>query len=247
MKYSYVYKTSDGTRHVGLIEAGTRDAAFAALRADGIRPIKVLSMDGTKANGEIRIYGIRKSAVAALVLAVSGIATIIGLSLGRFIAFQDERHDAKTDGRAGEPLTSLPRQQIGGLAAETLMGPDVSDVERFLAKVAQPARPAVFRREETSQGMARRLVAFLDAPVSVSPGASPKLVELKRIIKGLQDEARLILASGRSALEVLQYFADRQKMEIEHRKRIVEKVESGILLKDDANAVFRAMGFPEIK
>ena len=247
MKYSYVYKTSDGTRHVDSIESETRDAAFAALRAGGIRPIKVMSMDGTKANGEVRIYGVRKSAVSALVLAAAGIATIIGLSLGRRTAFRGERLDARAGGQTGALLTALPRQQIGGLPAETLMEPDVSDVERFLAKVAQPARSAVFRREDTSLEVAESLVAFLDAPVSVSPGASPELVELKRIIMGLQDEARLILASGRSALEVLQYFADRQKMEIEHRKRMVEKVESGILSKGDANAVFRAMGFPEIK
>ena len=247
MKYSYVYKTSDGTRHVGLIEAKTRDAAFAALRARGIRPVKVMADDGTKANGEVRIYGVRKPIAVALSLAVGVVAVVIGLSIGRRTAFQGSRHDTGAGVRAGGPLSALPRQQICGRAAETFIGSDASDIERFLAKVSQPARPATFRQEDTSQKMAERLVAFVEAPVGVPPDAAPELVALKRIIMGLQGEARLILASGRSAVEVLQYFADRQKMEIEHRKRVVEKVESGSLSKDDANAVFRAMGFPEIK
>lgn len=247
MKYSYAYKTSDGIRHVGTMEAATRDAAFAALRANGIRPIKVQPEDGMKANGEVRVYGFRASSVGVLALAVAVTATGIGLSLGRRSAFQDARHDIREKALALTTLSALPRQQIRGSAAETSVGAGVSDIERFLAKVAQPARPATFRREDTSQEMAEHLVAFLDAPVAIATNASPELVELKRIIIGLQDEARLILASGRSAREVLQYFSDRQKMEVEHRKRIVEKVESGNLSKDDANAVFRTMGFPEIK
>ena len=41
MRFTYTYKTSDGVRHEAEIEARTRDDAFAALRAQGIRPIRV--------------------------------------------------------------------------------------------------------------------------------------------------------------------------------------------------------------
>ena len=52
MTYTYVYKTSDGARHEDAMDAPSREAVFEALRARGIRPIKVVAADGSKANGE---------------------------------------------------------------------------------------------------------------------------------------------------------------------------------------------------
>ena len=64
MKYTYAYKTSDGARHEASMDAESREAVFEALRARGIRPIKVVAADGSKANGEVR--GIRKRTVAVI-------------------------------------------------------------------------------------------------------------------------------------------------------------------------------------
>lgn len=41
MKFGYSYKTSDGSRHEDVFEARTKEDTFAALRAKGIKPIKV--------------------------------------------------------------------------------------------------------------------------------------------------------------------------------------------------------------
>ena len=41
MTFSYTYRTSDGVRHTSEIDAKRREDAFAALRAQGIRPIRV--------------------------------------------------------------------------------------------------------------------------------------------------------------------------------------------------------------
>ena len=41
MKYSYAYKDSEGKRHEESMEAASREAVFEALRARGIRPIKI--------------------------------------------------------------------------------------------------------------------------------------------------------------------------------------------------------------
>lgn len=54
MKYTYAYKTSDGTRHEAVMNAESREAVFATLRAKGIKAIKVVAADGSKANGEVR-------------------------------------------------------------------------------------------------------------------------------------------------------------------------------------------------
>ncbi len=53
--FTYTYKTSDGVRREGVISAGSRDGAFAALRAQGIRPIRVFDAESAAgATGEGR-------------------------------------------------------------------------------------------------------------------------------------------------------------------------------------------------
>ena len=73
MKYTYAYKTSDGTRHEASIDAPSREVVFETLRKQGIKAIKVVAADGSKANGEIR--GIRKRVLAASVI---GAALLLG-------------------------------------------------------------------------------------------------------------------------------------------------------------------------
>ena len=60
MKYTYAYKTSDGVRHEAAMDADSREAVFEALRAKGIKAIKVVAADGSKANGEEREEGTGK-------------------------------------------------------------------------------------------------------------------------------------------------------------------------------------------
>ena len=72
MKYTYAYKTSDGARHEGAMDAPSREAVFEALRARGIKAIKVVAADGSKANGEVR--GVRKRTVAAISVAAAALA-----------------------------------------------------------------------------------------------------------------------------------------------------------------------------
>lgn len=74
MKYVYCYKTSDGVRHEAMREAASREEVFSALRREGIRPIKVVAADGSKANGEVR--GVR---LRVLVGSVFAAAALVGL------------------------------------------------------------------------------------------------------------------------------------------------------------------------
>ena len=69
MKYTYAYKDSGGVRHEDSMEASCREEVFAALRAKGIKAIKVVAADGSKANGEIR--GVRRRAITAIVVLVA--------------------------------------------------------------------------------------------------------------------------------------------------------------------------------
>ena len=76
MKYTYAYKTSDGARHEESMEADSREAVFKALREKGIKAIKVVAADGSKANGEVRGYRLRS------VILVGVIAGVLGFLLG---------------------------------------------------------------------------------------------------------------------------------------------------------------------
>lgn len=81
MKYTYAYKTSDGVRHEASIEADSREAVFESLRAKGIKAIKVIAADGSKANGEIR--GVRKRVLAASVIGAVIVSGVLAFTLGR--------------------------------------------------------------------------------------------------------------------------------------------------------------------
>ena len=58
------------------MEADSREAVFKALREKGIKAIKVVAADGSKANGEVRGYRLRT------VVVVGVIAAVIGFVLG---------------------------------------------------------------------------------------------------------------------------------------------------------------------
>lgn len=76
MKYTYAYKTSDGTRHEETMEAESREAVFASLREKGFKAIKVVAADGSKANCEVRGYRLRT------VIVIGGVAAVLGFLLG---------------------------------------------------------------------------------------------------------------------------------------------------------------------
>ena len=53
MRYTYAYKTSDGVRHEATMNASSHEEVFSELRKRGIKAIKVVAADGSKANGEV--------------------------------------------------------------------------------------------------------------------------------------------------------------------------------------------------
>ena len=99
MKYTYAYKTSDGTRHEASMDAESREQVFAALRERGIRAIKVTAADGSKANGEARVVVRKRLVFAALVTGL-----LLGVAGAVWYGTTDHR-DARLielDRRAGE-------------------------------------------------------------------------------------------------------------------------------------------------
>ena len=203
MKYTYAYKTSDGMRHEDMMNAASREEVFAELRKRGIKAIKVVAADGSKANGEMR--GVRKRAVAALVV-------LAAISAGVVAFFSGTRTAAVV---AANSAAVSPRHQIYGDPAivETFERGDFSNVltregDRLLAVFAQPgrlmcARGVNPRRWVVGNGelgtvfeayAKNELAANKD--IQISTGETREIRELKQMVNGIRDEMRTYLANG---------------------------------------------------
>ena len=141
MKYAYAYKTSDGIRHEDSMNATSREEVFAELRKRGIKAIKVVATDGSKANGEVR--GIRKRVVLAIVcfavIVTGGVVYMItGNKAGSIVA---NAHIDAPKSRMRN-ATPLPRQMIPGdrgriaeAAASLKSAPESVDLKRIVTRI----------------------------------------------------------------------------------------------------------------
>ena len=204
MKYTYAYKTSDGVRHEDSMNASSRAEVFSALRAKGIKAIKVVAADGSKANGEVR--GLRKRAVFALVALAAAVAGVVAYIGG-------ERTGAAERANPAEPSPNAsPRHQIYGDPAvmEAFERGDFNDVlprdgDRLLGVFAQPgklmcAKGADPRRLDNVTAVlfedyAKSLLAQ-EYDLPILPADSREVRELKQIVNGMRGEMREYLANG---------------------------------------------------
>jgi hypothetical protein len=215
MKYTYAYKTPDGIRHEATMNASSREEVFATLRKQGIKAIKVVAADGSKANGEVR--GVRKRIVAALVVLVAvavGVAAYFG--------------GIRTGGTA-EPsfATDQTRRQIIGDAAiiEKGIRNGWSDVfalegERFLASFVIPGVKAGQRN--TSE---KEFTAALKNKCDVNDSDSLEARQIKAMVEGMKNEARRYLAAGGSIIEYGKRLTERQDAEIAVFNRVKADIE----------------------
>ena len=212
MKYTYAYKTSDGVRHEDSMNASSRDEVFIELRKRGIKAIKVVAADGSKANGEVR--GVRKRVVAVLIAIVAfgvGICAYLGgvLTGGSpesGIAFQ----------------TDQSRRQIIGDAAIIEKGilsgwSDVFELEgeRFLASFAIPGVKAGQRN--TSE---KEFSAALEHKCTIADSDSLECRQIKAMVEGMKNEARRYIAAGGTIVEYGKRLTERQDAEIAIYSRV---------------------------
>ena len=219
MKYTYAYKTSDGIRHEDSMSASSREEVFEALRAKGIKAIKVVAADGSKANGEVR--GVRKRVVAALVALVAVGAGVVAYVGG-------ERTAANGGGAVDRALTSGTRRQVIGDAAIIEKGirtgwAEVFEREgdRFLASFAIPGVKAGQR--STSEDEMRRA---LEGKVAPQPTDSIEVQQIKAMVEGMKEEARRYIAAGGSLVDYGKRLVERQEAEIAIYNRVKNEIET---------------------
>ena len=245
MKYTYAYKTSDGTRHEDAMDAASREAVFESLRARGIRAIKVVAADGSKANGE-------EKQGSAKIWKWVAVALLILLSLVSYLS---------RSSHSSHP-SATPRHQIYGdpEVMEAFERGDFGDAlprdgDRMLAAFAQPGR---LMRQPGADSGAARMAAFAayardelapekDLPVAESDGRETR--ELKQIVNGMREEMREYLANGngtpRSYWQRLNERTARESEIYERTRRELER-EDSLEVREERNAALRRLGIRTI-
>ena len=206
------------------MDAESREVVFAALREKGIKAIKVVAADGSKANGEVR--GIRKRVLAAAVVGacvVTAILTVIIRSTptpSTYTSFDD-----------------TTRRQVIGDAAIIEKGirtgwADVFELEgeRFLASFAIPGVPAG-QRSTTVEEIQKALDApnwreVSDTPRQLLPSNSLEARQIRAMVEGMKDEARRFLKAGGSIAQYGRLLVQRQEEEIAYYNRAKAEIEA---------------------
>jgi hypothetical protein len=214
MKYTYAYKTSDGVRHEASMNAASREEVFETLRKRGIKAIKVVAADGSKANGEM--HGVRKRVVAALV-------ALVAVGVGIVAYFSGTRSSGDLGGSVAATFaTGQDRRQVIGDAAiiEKGIRNGWSEVfqlegERFLASFAIPGVKAGQRN--TSE---KEFAAALKNKCVVTASDSLEARQIKAMVEGMKNEARRYIAAGGTIVEYGKRLTERQDAEIAIYNRV---------------------------
>lgn len=217
MKFYYQYRTSDNVRHDGEICAPSREAAFALLKAKGIRPGLVEEAPGffNKLFGK----GKRWMAIGALAI----VASVLAVMLCR------DRQRASEMISAGVKVDdgTLDRRQLLGDALVIAKGveSDWGDVfsrkcDRFLAKYVQPGTPV--RRLPPSElaVVVEELAATLSGdPLVVEEDDLEEVKQVKRIVAGIRKEMREYVQDGGTVSQYVDCLMQRQQYETSLRSR----------------------------
>ena len=205
MKYTYAYKTPDGTRHEAAIEASSRDAAFAALREQGIRPIKVFAADGSKANGAP--VGVRRRVVAVSILVAVLAAVGATASFLRIVRPASEIESFQADQTRRYPIGDAAIIEKGILTGWS----DVFEHEgdRFLASFAVPGVKAGQRNTTVEE-----IESALGRKIEPTPDDGIEARQIKAMVEGMKQEARAYIAAGGSVVNYGRRLTERQDAEI---------------------------------
>ena len=235
MKFLYTYRTPDNKQHRGTLNAPTREAAYATIKAQGIKPGHVDEAPGFFN----KLFGKGKRWIAIVVLA------LIAVSLA-FVRTNEAGE--------GSALDAPERRQVVGdmgVIEKNIRngwsGVFEHEGERFLASFAIPGVPAG-QRNTTEEELKAALVRKYPAAASDTIEAR----QIKAMVEGMKQELREYLADGGTIKEYGQALVARQEEELRiynTAKSAVEAAERSGLVSEELetlwethNAKLRRMG-----
>ena len=209
MKFTYQYRTPDNKSHKGVIKAASRDAAYAALKAQGIKPGRVEEAPGFFN----KLFGKGKRWIVIGVLsAVCAVLSMFLISTPRTLrlALIDD---------------TMRRQVIGDSAIiEKGIRTGWADVfpeagERFLASFALPGQPPAVASVSEAE-----LAAAVERKIEVDANDSLEVRQIKTMVEGLKKEIREYLAEGGTLVKYSKRLVRRQQEEIGYYQRAEREI-----------------------
>lgn len=232
------------------MNAESREEVFASLRQKGIKAIKVVAADGSKANGEIR--GVRKRIVVLIALLA---ATIVGV-----IVHFSARPQNTTIARTFVTAKPLDRQEIAGDRLRIENAPDylfASPVERFLSKFAEPGVRVTLRASDIPTS--ENFIAAINTPTEYGNEELSEYIDLMRIVAELKAEAKRYLQGGGTVEMYIRELQQRQQMEFNKKEKASKRLSDMLNSADKqslklaydyflkANAQLQSMGIAPLK
>ncbi len=238
MKYTYAYKTSDGVRHEDAMEANSRDEVFIRLREQGIKAIKVVAADGSKANGAPSPRGLFGGHAGRMTLPIA-IVALVGVAWWWYGGGHAGRVPLPGDGSPDFLVDGTRRQVIGDPAViEKGIRTGWADVfgsegERFLASFAIPGVKAGQRSTNEEE-----IKLALGKTATPKDGDSIEARQIKAMVEGMKAEARGYIAAGGTIVGYGARLVERQEAEIAIYNRVRAEAEKrrGNMSKEDFEA-----------
>lgn len=241
MKFTYQYRTPDNVAHTGELSAANRDAVFAALKAQGVKPFGIAEAPGAFN----KLFGKGKRWIAIAILAVAALTvTLLYFRISRTL--QTIRTSQTVSDRHqiyGDPAYIDECESTGYANVFTDPG------ERILAVYAQPGGANGL---DASVDRAQAIAALAETkgrPV-VFTGSEPREIrELKAIVEGMKRELREYLSDGVGTIEsYMKRLEERRVVEVAMYEKVAAELvdEKDELVRESKNEALRGMGLKTI-
>ena len=214
MKFLYQYRTPDNKQHRGGIRAATKEAAYAALRQQGIKPSRVEEAPGFFN----KLFGKGKRWIAIVMLGALCLALCVVVARVRGVAYST--------------LDFTTRHQILGDSVAISRGVTESWREvfsrpgdRYLSCYAQPGVPVAKVEPGVLSAVVEDMKENLGADaVAVAEGDLDEVKQIKRIVAGMRQELFEYVRDGGTVEQYVMCLAERQKYEVGLRNRVRDRL-----------------------
>lgn len=257
MKFRYEYQDKTNRRHFGVLSAPSRAEAYAALKAQGIKPIRCEEAPGVL--NAVFGKGKRWIAIAVLASAVTIVAVLYLRVSGALRTVERSRAFQTLQ----EIESSFTRRQVLGDAAIIERGIRTAwasvftkEGDRFLASFAIPGVQAGMR-STTETALKQSLECEEEEFLTASADAQTmEARQIRAMVKGMKQELRRFLENGGTITEYGQRLVERQEKEIQYYRLAKADIENAIAegrsdkdvqeLWEKHNAALRKMGIRTI-
>ena len=241
MRFTYQYRTKDNELRCGTVAASNRDAAFAILKSQGIRPSRLEDAPGffNKLFGR----GKRWIAICALSIVAACLLFVSVDTRSKVEMLEHEEADrAMYEARSqiyGDP--AILNEAFANGWSEVF----AEDGDRFLAAYAIPGREASWEGAPPLDS----LMQVLPKNIVIDPNDFSEVAKMKRIVNWMKREARAYIKAGGTIDGYVRRLDVRQREE----RRFFSRVKTELSGSSDAalwlerNQALRRMGLPMIE